>query len=328
MTTKRKTLATTLTVLCAATLVACSSSGNTSSTSAAGKSIIYVAPSHVGAYVAVACGVQARASQYGMTFTAQYATTFSAAAQTPLINAAVAAHPAVLLVSAADTKALDVPLKRAASQGIKVITVANGIDDHSFLTSVIEGNNTENGTKTADLLAQLANGRTGDVAYIGFRPGGSAITDARQKAFEAEIKKHPHLHLITPTIVGQVDATTGAAATNAILSAHPNLLGIVGSFYPMSNGMAQALRERGVAGKVIALQMDSDPTGVDDIKNGSLSGLLAETFRDEGTAAAQQAFNAVTGKPVTTSVSTNPVVFTKDNVSDPSMQKYIMNDHC
>ncbi|WP_462203708.1 substrate-binding domain-containing protein [Frankia sp. CcWB3] len=334
MTARRKRLATALAVLCAAALTACSSNGGTSSTSpasstsAAGKSIIYVAPVRNGAYISVACGAQEQASRYGMKFTAQYSPEFSAAAQTPLLNAAIAAHPDVLVVSAADTKGITMPLKRAATQGIKVITVANGIVDDSFLTSVIGSNYFEQAAKTADLLARLANGRTGDVAYIGFKPGGSAITDARQKSFEAQIKKYPNLHLLTLTIVSQIDAATGAATASAILSAHPDLLGIVGSFYPMSNGMAQALRERGVTGKVIALQMDSDPIGINDLKNGSLHGILGITLRDQGTAVAEQAFNAITGKPVTKTISTPPFELTKDNVSDPGLQKYVMNEHC
>jgi ribose transport system substrate-binding protein len=263
-----------------------------------------------------------------MKYSVQYASTFAASAQIPLIDAAIAAHPSVLLVSAADPQALVAPLRQAAAQGIKVITVANSVAQVDFLTSVVQGLNRANGVETADLLAKLAAGRGGDVAYIGYTPGGSAITDARQAGFEAEIKKYPNLHLLTPVIVGAVDAATGASATNAILSAHPHLLGIVGSFVNVSDGMAQVLRERGVAGKVIALQMDADPTGVDYVRTGVLQGLLGETFRNEGQDAVQQAYNALTGKPVTKQVSSPPVVFTQANAAQPSMRQYITGNSC
>lgn len=305
-----------------------SDTSTNSSASANGKSVVYIAPNTQGFYVQASCGAKQVAEAEGVNYSVQYAKDFTAASQTPLINSAVASKPAAIIVSAADTKALNVTLKQAASQGIKVITVANGVSDDSFLTSAVQGDNEANGKKAAALMAKLADGKSGEIAYIGYTPGGSAITDARQRGFAAELKNYPNLKLIEPTVLSSVDATDGAAATNAILSAHPNLLGIIGSYVPMSDGMVTALKERGVAGKVIALQMDADTTGIANIKAGTLQGLTAETTRTEGEQAMKQAINAITGKVVDKSVSTVPVSFTKDNVDAADMQQYISKTTC
>ncbi len=307
---------------------ATSNASTSSNASAKGKSVVYIAPSTNGFYVQANCGAKQVADAAGVNYSVQYAKNFTAADETPLINAAVASKPAAIIVSAADTKALNVPLRQAALQGIKVITVANGISDNSFLTSAVQGDNEANGKKAADLLAKLAAGKSGEVAYIAYTPGGSAVTDARRKGFEAQIKKYSNLKLISPTVLSGLAATDGAAATNAVLSAHPDLLGIVGSYVPVANGMATALKERGAVGKVIALQMDADPAGVEDVKAGTLQGLTAEATRQEGQDAMTQAINAITGKKVDKSVTSNPVVFTKDNASSPDMQQYISKTTC
>lgn len=288
------------------------------------KRVVYVSGVKAGAYHPVACGMQEVAKRTGVELEVQEPDTFSPTAQIPLVNAAVASRPDALVISATDTKALVGPLKQAAAQGIKVFTVANSVADESFLSGTVVGENRQNGVLTADLLAKLTQGRSGDVAYIGYQRGGSAITDARQDGFESQLKRYPSLRYLGATVANGIGDADGAAAANAILSAHPNLLAIVGSYLNVSLGMAQTLRERGLADKVVALQMDSDEKGVSLVRDGTLKGLVGERFREEGVLAMEQAVNAITGKPVQSRLTTEPVVFTQENADDPKMAPFIV----
>lgn len=313
-------------------LSACSSSGGAaprggdSGSGAQGKKVVYIWPDKEPVYTAVGCGAQDVATRAGVDFSfSDPPRTFSPTDQIPIVDAVIAEHPDAIMVSASDPKALVVPLKQAA--GIKVVTVSNDISDDSFLTAAVIGDNRASGSKAADMLAKRLAGKTGEVAYIAYQRGGSTITDDRQDGFEAEIKKYPNLHYIGPTLA-KVDSGSGAAATNAILSAHPNLLGIVGSFIPPSTEMAATLRERHLAGKVVAIALDADQPGIANIKNGSIAGLEGEPFRQEGRDAMQQLINAFDGRPVQKNISLKPVEFTKSNVNDPSMAQYVPGPNC
>lgn len=314
-------------------LVACSSTGQTSSGTASsggaqGKKVVYIWPSKEPVYTAVGCGAQDAAKAAGVDFSfSEPPRTFSPSDQIPIVNAVIAQRPDAIMVSASDPKALVVPLKQAAAQGIKVVTVSNNIDDNDPLTAAVIGDNKASGANAADMLAKLLNGKSGEVAYIAYQRGGSTITDDRQDGFEAEITKYPNLRYIGPTLSG-VDQGDGAVATNAILAGHPDLIGIVGSFVPASNDMASTLRERQLAGKVVALALDADPAGIANIHNNSLAGLQAEPFRQEGHEAMQQLINAFEGKPVTERIDLPPVEFSKANVDDPAMAQYVPGDDC
>lgn len=312
------------------TLSACGITGETkdSSAGAKGKKVVYVWPDKEPFYTAVGCGAQEAAKKAGVNFSfSEPPRTFSPSDQIPVLDAVIAEHPDAIMVSASDAKALAVPLKQAVAAGIKVVTVANTIDDTGFLTSSVVGDNKASGARAADLLAKQLKGKKGDVAYIAYQRGGSTITDDRQDGFEAEIKKYPNLHYLGPTMTN-VNSGQGAAATNAILSAHPNLLGIVGSYLPASAEMATTLRERKRAGKIAAIALDATPPGIADIKNGSLSGIEAEPVREEGRMAMDQLINAFDGKAVKKSISVNPVEFTKSNADDPKLAQYVPGSTC
>lgn len=303
------------------------SGGSTDASGDGGGSIVYIG-SENGAYVQVSCGAKEIAEKDGMKYSVQYAEAFEPSAQIPLVSAAIASHPDALLISPVDTHALIVPLKQAADEGIKVITVGNGIADNSFLTSAIAGNNYAVGSEAADYLGKKAAGKDVEVGYIGFTPGGSSITDAREEGFTDEIKKYPNVTLISPTDVNTVDANAGAAAASALISAHPNLWGIVGAFGPMSNGMAQAVRERGLAGKVVVVQLGAEPKAVENITAGTTDAIFDERFRDEGAKGAEEAAAALAGETVEKEVNLEPVEFNASNATEPSMQKYIAKNSC
>jgi ribose transport system substrate-binding protein len=297
--------------------------------SGTGMKVIYIAGDKSASYVAAACGMREVAKVAGADFQFQQAEDFSPARQIPIVDAAVAAKPNVILISPTDPQALIAPLQEAHDQGIKVILVGNTLNDNSFIASEVIADNVAAGRRVAQLLGDLAKTKhlSGPVALITYQRGGSGITDARQDGFEAEIKKYPTLSYVGPQISG-ISATDGAAVAQAVFAAHPDLVGVVTTFEPASEGVATVIREQNLQGKVIGLQMDSVEVGIEDIKNGALRGLTGENFRGEGRQAMAQAIAAVKGTSGQKTVYVDNVVFTPDNVASPEMQKYITKPSC
>lgn len=310
-------------------LAACGSNdtrpASATSDTARGKKVVYIAADPTEYYGSVSCGAEEVARQAGVEYSRQISKEFSPAVQTPLLNSVVATRPDVILISATNPAAMVAPLKRAAAQGIKIITVSNSITDDSFLTSKVVLNSEENGRLSARALAQRLEGREGDVAFMAFTRGGSSIVDGRQDGFEAEIKKYPNLRYIGPQVVaGGYD--DGAKVSNAILSGNPNLIGVVGAFEYAAVPMGTALRQRGLEDKVVLVASDADIGDVKNFKAGMVDVLLADKFREQGGAAMRQAIKALEGKPVDKVVSTDPVVLRSPE--DPALKKYAYSSTC
>lgn len=308
-----------------------SSSASTSSSSPgsdsalSGKSVVYIDGVSHSTYQADYCGIKSEAERYGMDLSLSEPTEFAPSAQIPLVSAAIAKRPDALIVTATDPKALVTPLQQASERGIKVFTVSNTIEDPSFLTASVIGNNEEVGQVAAEVMAKELKGQSGEIGYIGYEPGGSLITDAREKGFYKQIKKYPNLDALPPVVSKGIEASGGAAAADALISAHPNLLGIVGSYIHSSTGMAQVLVERGLQGNVVAEQLDADTKGIEYLKEGVFNAIPAEPFYEEGQKVMQQVANSLEGKPVIKEQELKPKLFTTTNVESPAMQKFVAN---
>jgi ribose transport system substrate-binding protein len=332
---KRIITAAALAIVASLTLAACSTTSSASTTasagtgSASGKKVVYIWPDQESPnYKAISCGAASEAKTAGVDFSnATIPTDFGASYQTPIVNAVIAQHPDAIIISPADAKAMAAPLKKAVDAGIKVVTAGQTLEDKSFLTSAVIGDNVAEGKAVADLLAKLEKGKKGRVSLLGYQKGGSTITDAREEGFEEEIKKYPNLDYIGVTDMA-VNLTAGTAAAKAVMTAHPDLIGLVTDFTPNATGANTAVVEMGRTGKQITMQMDSNIEGVHSLEKGQIQGLGAETSRDEGVAAMQQLINSFEGKKVDKTVKTKPVTMTTANVDSAANKKYWLTGTC
>jgi ribose transport system substrate-binding protein len=295
---------------------------------AGGQRVVYVGGSNIPFYEAVACGAEQMAGDLGIEFEAQYPDTFAPDEQIPILEAVIASQPDGIMLSPTEPTALRPAVDQALAAGIEVVTVANSLNDREGLASVVLGNNRQNGVLAAERIADLADDRQGKVAYIGYTPGGSLITDARQAGFEEEIAKYDNLQYLPPVVTSGLTAQDGAAAANALLTEHPDLLAIVGSFLSISTGVGTVIQEQGLEDQIISLQLDSDDRGIELLREGAFDAVVGEAVYDEGVAAMEQLSAAFAGEPTEEEVSTDPVVFTPENVDDPDLERYIVKAGC
>jgi ABC-type sugar transport system substrate-binding protein len=212
------------------------------------------------------------------------------------------------------------PVEAAVDAGIVVLTVANNLADTSALTAQITSDDNANGRAAAELMGELTAGRTGKV--------GSTITDARQDGFEAGLAEYPNLEYVGATVISGFAPEDGARAASAILAAHPDLIGIVGGYLDISTGVATTIAERGLEEQVVALQLDSDERGVENVREGALDGLTGDNVYQQGFDAVEQVNRVFTGETVEERISVPPVRFTQENVDDPALQPVIQRATC
>jgi rhamnose transport system substrate-binding protein len=148
----------------------------------------------------------------------------TAAAQIPSIQAAIQAKADAIVIAANDPTALCPSLGQAVAAGIKVVSFDsdNTCPNHLFINQA----NTEGiGRSQVDLLASQI-GSSGEIAIL-----SAAATATNQNAWIDYMKKqlaekYPNMKLVT-IVYGNDDPATSLTVLQGLISAYPNLKGII-----------------------------------------------------------------------------------------------------
>jgi ribose transport system substrate-binding protein len=275
-------------------------------------------------YVTMACGAQAEATKEGVKLSVTGGDKWDATVQKPVIDSVTAAHPDGVMVAPDDSKALLSPLQAMNSAGIKVTFVDTQLDDTSFAVSVISTDNLAGGTLAAKTLATLI-GDKGTVLIVNVDPGIST-TDARVKGFTDEMKNHPNVTVLDVQYTHD-DPTAATTITTSILAAHPDLAGVFATNVQNAEGVATGLKQASNT-TVKTIAFDAGPKQVQDLNAGIVQGLIAQDPYQIGVDGVQQTVLALKGQPTTKAIQTDLAAITKDNVNDPTMQKYLYKASC
>ena len=133
-------------------------------------------------YTTMECGAQAAAGELGAELDVQGPEEFSAAEQTPILNAAIQANPDAILIAPTDVTAMVAPIQSAVNQDIPVVLVDTTIKQEEIALAQISSDNVKGGMLAGEGLARQI-GEEGKVMVISVTPGIST-TDQRQQGFE------------------------------------------------------------------------------------------------------------------------------------------------
>jgi rhamnose transport system substrate-binding protein len=150
----------------------------------------------------------------------------TAAAQIPSIQAAIQAHANAIVIAGNDPKALCPSLNQAAAAGIKILAFDSDVNcgnapSHLFIN---QADTKTIGTSEVDILAKEINS-TGQIAIL-----SAAASATNQNSWivymKQELAKYPNMHLVK-IVYGNDDPATSLTVLLGLLSAYPNLRGII-----------------------------------------------------------------------------------------------------
>jgi ribose transport system substrate-binding protein len=116
-------------------------------------------------YTTMECGAQAAARELGAELNVQGPEEFSAAEQTPILNAAIQANPDAILIAPTDRTAMVAPIQSAVNQDIPVVLVDTTIEKEEIALARISSDNIEGGRQAGEALAREI-GEEGKVLII------------------------------------------------------------------------------------------------------------------------------------------------------------------
>jgi ribose transport system substrate-binding protein len=181
--------------------------------------------------------------------------------------------------------------------------------------------NRKAGSLAGEHLGELLGGK-GKVVLLRY-VAGQANTTEREEGFLEAIAKHKGIQLTVKTRYagGSVDE-----AKKVSLSILDRLKEADGIFCPNEQstiGMLLALREAKLAGKIKFVGFDTPAPVVEALKTGEMSALIAQDPARMGYFSVKTIADYIRGKDVLVSIDTGVRVITRENLSDPEVQKLL-----
>lgn len=211
-------------------------------------------------------------------------------------------------------------VERAQGQGIPVVIFDSGIGTDHYVAYVATDNH-QGGVVAAERLGPRLGGK-GKIAILGVK-AGSVSTDEREQGFQETIKeKFPGIEVVAFQY-GEADRAKSLDRASDILTAHPGLDGMFASNESSSVGAVQAIKQKGLAGKVTLVGFDSSPNLLDDLKAGAIDSLVLQNPFKMGYEAVKAAVAKLNGQQPERKVDTGVKLLTRDNLDTPEMQELL-----
>jgi ribose transport system substrate-binding protein len=259
----------------------------------------------------IQAGVEAAAKDYGVEVTVQAATSESDhTQQLTIAQTMIGKGFDAYIVSPEAASNLTPALKAMQEAGVPIINT----DDARIAGTTYVGPNHElNGIQAADFIAKmLPDG--GDVAQIEGQAGSSAAI-LRIKGFTESVAKYPNLKLVA-SVPGDWDGTKAYDATQTLMLKNPNIKAFYANNDTMAIGVAKALSDLGLAGKVIVVGTDGVPAALDGIKQDTMQATVTALPFYEGYWSVEAAVRLLAGQEVPEWVVAPAQLITKDNMGD------------
>ena len=332
---KRSTIfvAASLAILSLTAITGCASSGN-SGTAATGSSVkiggVVPTPSDP-FYITLMCGATKEAEAQGATMTWKPTTGTSTQELQSNLDAVSLNNSGGIIISGTGDSSFNAKVDSLQQAGTPVVVVNVPIAPAvAYAQAVSTPDN-------ADFAKYVANdiGTSGSIGILGAIPGIPALT-ARYQPMVDDLKKVAPGVNVLPTQYDNLDPTTAASDTSALIAAHPDLKAIYAVTGPEGTGAATAVAQAGKTGKIKIYTYDATPEIVQGLQTGAIRAALAQSPYQMG----QDAVKAIlayskshkSGTPVTPAmdqIKAIPLkILTKGNVADASSKAFEYTTTC
>ncbi len=243
-------------------------------------------------------------------------------AQVDVVQSKVSAKVDGIVLAATDSNGLIRPVQDAIDKGVPVVTIDSGLTkDKDPSLCYIATDNVEGGRRAADALAKVM-GEKGSVGLMPFLKGAGS-SDEREKGFLEGIKKYPNIKVVI-TLYNESDAQKATDQTLNMLTAHPEITGIFAANEPGGVGAANALKQKGLIGKVKLVAYDTSPDEMKAFEAGTIQALIVQDPFQMGYQGVKTVIKAIKKQKIESKfIDSGVVVVTSENINTPAIQKLI-----
>lgn len=235
-------------------------------------------------------------------------------AQVNMVDNAVNRGVAGIVLVASDPVALVPAVRKAYESGIPVVLIDSGLNsDGKYYQSFLATDNRAAGKLAAEKL--LAKVKGGKVAVMSFTQGAASAIE-RTGGFIDEVKSKADYKIVGP-YYSNSEMVTALNQTEDVLGSNPDLAAIFGANEPTAVGMARAVKQKGFAGKIVAVGFDGNSDLQNFVRDGTLDGIVVQSSYQMGYKGVDTIGKIIKGEKVEKVIDTGVVYVTKENIDSP-----------
>ncbi|EQA08024.1 periplasmic binding s and sugar binding domain of LacI family protein, partial [Glaesserella parasuis H465] len=231
-------------------------------------------------------------------------------AQVNMVDNAVNRGVAGIVLAASDPVALVPAVRKAYESGIPVVLIDSGLNsDGKYYQSFLATDNRAAGKLAAEKL--LAKVKGGKVAVMSFTQGAASAIE-RTGGFIDEVKSKADYKIVGP-YYSNSEMVTALNQTEDVLGSNPDIAAIFGANEPTAVGMARAVKQKGFAGKIVAVGFDGNSDLQNFVRDGTLDGIVVQSSYQMGYTGVDTIGKLIKGEKVEKVIDTGVVYVTKEN---------------
>ena len=221
------------------------------------------------------------------------------AGQEQAINNFVAQQVDAIVIAPADSRALIAPLKQAADAGIKIVNIDVKLDDAALAEAGLEvpfvgPDNQEGARMVGEVLAKEL-GSGGKVVILEGVPGAANATQRKNGFLKAV--EDGDLELVDSKTAHWETDEANTVFTN-MLTAHPDIQGVMCSNDSMALGVVQAIEAAGKKGQIKVVGFDNIPAIQPLVKDGTVLATIDQFGSQQAAFGIDAAMDLLAGKSV------------------------------
>ncbi|MCT8556362.1 ABC transporter substrate-binding protein [Glaesserella parasuis] len=232
-------------------------------------------------------------------------------AQVNMVDNAVNRGVAGIVLAASDPVALVPAVRKAYESSIPVVLIDSGLNsDGKYYQSFLATDNRAAGKLAAEKL--LAKVKGGKVAVMSFTQGAASAIE-RTGGFIDEVKSKADYKIVGP-YYSNSEMVTALNQTEDVLGSNPDIAAIFGANEPTAVGMARAVKQKGFAGKIVAVGFDGNSDLQNFVRDGTLDGIVVQSSYQMGYKGVDTIGKIIKGEKVEKVIDTGVVYVTKENI--------------
>lgn len=236
--------------------------------------------------------------------------------QIQMVENAIVSRVDAIILSAADSKALNPVIAEANKVKIPVILVNDTIDqeslaaDNGFVETYVGIDQYQAASLAGDYAAKNLDG--GKVLLLE-GPAGVDALDQRLAGFRDKVEGKPGFRIVASQ-TANCDRNMAFNVMQNILTSNPDVNIVWAVNAEMGQGAIQAIEQAGRAGSISVFDFDASNDDILTIKEGSLVGSVAQYPELQARAALEAALKAIKGEKLPAHTVTKAELITKANV--------------
>lgn len=238
--------------------------------------------------------------------------------QVDLMENAIESGVDGIILIPVDSDALVPSVEKAEEAGIPVVVVDGPVNTDK-VTSYIATDNEAGGRLAMETLIELMGGE--GKAVIVNALAGIPSNDGRGIGAEAAAAEHEGIELIE-TLRG-ADQAAALQNTENMLTANSDIAGIFAAYDRGAIGASQALINAGLDQQVKQVAFDAAADEIQYLEEGIIDALIVQQPYEMGRLAVEYINKTLAGEEVPQQIATDVVVVTKDNMTDPEVEKVL-----